>query len=381
MIESNYLLRYLSFVIGSGFRQSTQDFLLFAKNKIEPSVSPFKFNYADYEIRFPNFPGLVSTDKLPSSFEDLLEISRTRAFIIIKDDKIVCEKYFNGSRESIFQVFSITKSVASMLIGISISEGYIGGIDDPIKKYLPEFSNNSLGKITISNLLQMHSGIRFKEGFSPLKEMVISYLYPRGRKLINKMRLEDEVGKFFHYNDYHLVLLTVVLERVLNKSITEYFEEKIWKPIDSEFPAYLCLDNSRNGLEKLESGLVCTPIDLAKFGRLLLNKGKLNGRQLVLPQWIEDSIDFTSSDRSKEYFSYYDNKSWGNWFKTGKAAYKNFWWGYKVDENYFDYFAMGILGQILYISPRSNAIGIRIGDEWGIKGWWPTVLKEIVYSL
>jgi hypothetical protein len=114
---------------------------------------------------------------------------------------------------------------------------------------------------------------------------------------------------------------------------------------------------------------------------LFLKYGRCDGIEVVPESWVASSTDFASTNLSKEYFSYYDNKSWGNWFRTGKAAYKNFWWGYKIDENCYDYLAMGILGQILYVSPRNNAIGVRIGNAWGIKGWWPTVIKEIIYGL
>ena len=372
----------MNYVIGIRFKQSTRDYKQFAKQKIEPSDAAFKFDKLDPQITPPNFSRPIPSSKEIGSFEDFLNASKTCAFIIIKDDKIVYENYSDGyNRESIFQVFSITKSFTSTLVGIAIDEGYIKNINDSVTKYLPELKKNGFDKLTINNLLQMHSGIRFKEGFTPWKEMVISYLYQNGRNLIHRMKLEDEIGKFFHYNDYHLILLTAILEKVLKQNPIKYFEEKIWNPIGTKYPAYMCLDNSKNGMAKLESGLVCTPIDLAKFGRLFLNNGKINDEQIVSQKWIEDSIDFTSSNRSKEYFSYYDQKSWGGWFKTGKAAYKNFWWGYKVDENHFDYFAMGILGQILYISPSKNAIGIRIGNAWQIKGWWPSVIKEIVDML
>jgi CubicO group peptidase (beta-lactamase class C family) len=382
LIESNYQLRYLDYLIRNRFKQSIEDYKLFARNKISNANTAFNFEVGDSLKNFPQIDHLVKTTRQNLSFEECLEISQTLAFIIIKHDKIVYEKYFsNYNRESIFQVFSITKSFTSALIGIALSEGCIGAVHDPVTKYLPELKTKGFEKITINNLLQMHSGIKFKEGFSPWKDMVRSYLYPHGRDLLDEMKLEDEIGKYFHYNDYHLILLAIILERVLNTSITKYFKEKIWRKIGTEFPAYMCLDKFKNGIEKIESGLVCTPIDLAKFGRLYLNRGIYEGKEIIPSNWIDSSIDFASTNHSKEYFSYYDNRSWGNWFRSGKAAYKNFWWGYEINENYYDYFAMGILGQILYLSPRNNAIGIRIGNNWGINGWWPTIIKEIIYGL
>ena len=381
MIESNYILRYLSYAIKSGFKQSVQDYKFFEKNKIDKSETPYQFGRSNKEISFPSIRQIRNSSKNISSFQEMLEASQTHSFIIIKDDAVIYEKYFHGySRESLFNLFSISKSFTSGLIGLAVEDGLINNLHDPVTKYLPELKKNGLDKISIYSLLQMHSGIKFIEGLLPWKELVKGYLYPNVKKLLNSIIVEDEVGKYFHYNDFHLHLLSLILTRVLDCSITDYFQERIWKKIGSEFPAYLCVDNSKDRIEKLEGGFVTTPIDLAKFGRLYLNKGKYNGDIILPEKWISDSIDFHSIDHSPEYFSYYKNKSWGNWFSSNKAAYKNFWWGYRIDKDYYDYFAMGILGQILYISPRSNAIGIRIGNDWGIKGWWPSIIKEIIYN-
>ena len=382
MIESNYYLRFLSYAFQSGFKQSVFDYKLFHKNNITPSDLVFKFDNSPIKINFPETGKLLNglTENIP--FEEFLKRSRTLAFIIIKDDKIIYENYqpgYNGS--SLFQVFSISKSFTSALVGSALEEKFLDSIDDPVTKYLPELKSNGLEKITVNNLVQMHSGIKFTEGFCPWKEMVKSYLYPNGRKLSKKMVVTDEIGKFFHYSDYHLILLTMILERILPVTPTKYFEEKIWKKIGTEFPAQLCLDNSQNGMEKLESGFVCSPIDLAKFGRLYIKNGISNGEQIVPSTWILNSTNFTETNSQSNYFDYYKDKSWGPWFRSGKAAYKNYWWGYKIDDSYFEYFAMGIMGQILYVSPQNNAIGIRIGNAWGINGWWPSLIKDIIHNL
>ncbi len=382
MIESNYYLRFLSYVIQSRFKQTVFDYKLFHKNKIESSETPFGFEDAKKEINPPHKPLLLNSKEKTTSFEEFLEKSQTLAFIIIKDDKVIYENYCSGfNRSSQFQLFSISKSITTAMVGIALEEQYLENINDPVTKYLPMLNKKGFEKITINNLLQMHSGIKFTEGFVPWKEMVKSYLHPNGRKLSRQMIIADEIGKFFHYSDYHLILLTMILETVLPVTPSQYFQEMIWKKIGTEFSAYLCLDNSKNGLEKLESGIVCSPIDLAKFGRLFLNNGMHENNQIVPSGWIKESTDFIATNSIPNYFDYYKNRSWGNWFKTGKGAYKNYWWGYKIDESYFEYFAMGILGQILYVSPKQNAIAIRIGNNWGIKGWWPSFIKDIIYSI
>ena len=77
-----------------------------------------------------------------TSFNELLASSQTTAFLIIKDDQLIYENYFNGyKRDSINTSFSVAKSFVSALVGIAIDEGLIDNIDDPITKYIPELQD------------------------------------------------------------------------------------------------------------------------------------------------------------------------------------------------------------------------------------------------
>ncbi len=128
----------------------------------------------------------------------------------------------------------------------------------------------------------------------------------------------------------------------------------------------------------MESGLCARAIDLAKFGRLFLNKGNWEGKQIISQKWVNESTSADNTNNSPGFFKHYNKHPWGLWFNSGKAYYKYLWWGYKIDDQKYDYFAMGTGGQIIYISPRKNSIAVRLGNEWGIKGWWPTIIKEMI---
>ncbi|MCT4595870.1 MAG: beta-lactamase family protein [Anaeromicrobium sp.] len=370
--KNSYIGRYLTYGIKNRFKQTIEDYKYFPCTTIKSPSSHFKFE----DLGNKN---IIDTYKVnDTSFRELLLSSKTTAFLVIKNDNIICENYFNGyQREMIHRLYSVTKSISSALIGIAIEEGFIDSIDDPITKYITELKSN-FNEITIEHLLNMESGIEFKEGYFPWKDEIKTYFSSDCRTLLAGIKIKDKIGDFFHYNDYHPLLLSLLLERTLNMPIAEFLEKKIWYPLGMEFPASITLDNIKNGLAKLESGLTCTAIDLAKFGRLFLNQGNWNGNQIINKKWVIDSTGFNGLNQPKEYFTYYNKHPWGNWFATGKGYYKYFWWGYKVNEIDFDYFAMGILGQILYISPRENTVVIRLGKEWGIKGWWPTIIKDFI---
>lgn len=192
------------------------------------------------------------------------------------------------------------------------------------------------------------------------------------------LKVENEIGEFFHYNDYHLHILALILKKVTGSSIASFFEEKIWKQIGAEYPARLTVDSVKNGFERMESGLCARAVDLAKFGRLFLNNGNWEGKQIISEKWVQESTSGENTNDSPDFFKHYSKHPWGLWFNSGKGYYKYLWWGYKIDDHEYDYFAMGVGGQILYISPRKNSIAIRLGNEWGIKGWWPTMIKEVI---
>src|SRR5262249_13116767 len=94
------------------------------------------------------------------SLDDLLARSRTQGFLVIKDGKIVDERYFNGaSDKSKFTSWSVAKSFTSTLVGLALSDGRIKSLDDPVTNYLPELKGSGYDGVPIQNILEMSSGV------------------------------------------------------------------------------------------------------------------------------------------------------------------------------------------------------------------------------
>lgn len=192
------------------------------------------YNFADikdYKI-FPSRPLHVDsikynfyttgTEKYPKELNNVpidkyLEDNKTVAFMIIKNDTIQYEKYFNGyDRESIVNSFSMAKSVTSILIGCAIDEGLIKSVDEAITNYIPELRKNGFEKVTIKHLLQMTSGIKFNESYiNPFSDAATFYYGANLRKEIRKMKIKNEPGTHFNYASGNSQLLGLVLERSL----------------------------------------------------------------------------------------------------------------------------------------------------------------------
>jgi CubicO group peptidase (beta-lactamase class C family) len=342
------------------------DYQKFPERLLETSDTPFELPLAlDEERVRTQFEVAPDID----DFDSFLADNRTQAFIVIQDDAIIYEQYFNGaSRDSIVTSFSTAKSFASALIGIAISEGHIQSVDDSITDYLPELLDRdpAFGNITIRDLLMMSSGIRYHEFPFVNGDDAKTYYYPDLRKLaLEHTFIVGQPSEKFLYNNYHPLLLGMIIERATGTSVTHYLQEKIWKPIGMEYPGSWSLDE--RGFEKMESGINARAIDFAKFGRLFVHNGNWNGVQVVPAEWVAES---TQADTSVDYEKYYYDDFI---FKDGRGYYKYMWWGIQRDGQNYDFIALGNHGQFVYISPRINLIIIRFGESYGefggAQGW------------
>jgi CubicO group peptidase (beta-lactamase class C family) len=224
-----------------------------------------------YHFKYNIVPNLFKKAKyrykkklLVSDFEKFLVSTGTTAFIVIKNDTIIYEKYFNGyRRNSINKSFSIAKSFISALVGIAIDHGYIKSIDEPVIDYIPELRGKGFNSITIKHLLTMSSGIKHSK-FDEFK----SYITADLKKNILNAEIETEPGKYYHYKNYDPQLLGLILSRATKEKVATFLQEKLWKPLGMEYPASWSVDSNRGRFEKIESGINARAIDFAKFGRL-----------------------------------------------------------------------------------------------------------------
>ncbi len=357
---------------------SIKDYEIFPYNEFMKSPPTFYFKKEQKEELVRS---LFCKQPRIQNLEEFLIVNETTAFIVIQNDTILYESYFNGySRDSLETSFSCAKSFASALIGIAIDEGFIKDVNEPITNYLPELKKRDprFEHITIRHLLQMSSGIRYYEfPYFYNGHDAKTYYYPDLRKLaLEKTKIVGKPLQKFLYNNYHPLLIGLILERATKRSVSEYLEEKIWKPIGMEFNGSWSVDFGESRFEKMESGINARSIDFAKFGRLFLNKGNWNGKQLISQKWVTES---TRKDDSLNFDNfYYDD----DYFANGKRYYKYFWWGFKRDENTYDFSAEGNFGQYIYICPSKNLIIVRNGKKFGIgKEEWFDVFKDFANSI
>jgi CubicO group peptidase (beta-lactamase class C family) len=317
-------------------------------------------------------PAGVETDLLVSGegkgLDEFLRGTDTLAFLVVHEDRVVHERYLDGAtRESLQTSFSAAKSFVSTLVGIAIDAGLIGSIEDPVTDYLPELAarDSRFQQITLRDLLTMSSGIRYREGgFPSLGDDTHTYYGVDLRDVaLNRVRIEGPPGVAWQYNNYHPLLLGLVLERATETSVSGFMARRLWQPLGAEADATWNIDSERSGFEKLESGLNARAVDYARFGLLFLHSGEWNGKRILSEDWVRAA---TGADAATDPAYYH--------------GYGYFWW---LDvERPGRFYALGKYGQYVYVAPDADAVVVRFGRDWGVGNTtWLATFRDVADQL
>ncbi len=315
----------------------------------------FRFSRSDQALNIDTFKISDKICDLPVNLEEYHKKTKTTGFLIIRNDTIIYENYFGKSQDQIYSSFSVSKSFIGALIGIAIDEGKISSTNDPMTKYIDYWDGDpEKANITVNHLLDMKSGISYNENYyNPFGDVAKFYYGRHLERYLRKMVTGSEPGKDFEYVSVNTLLLSLILEKVTGIPTEQYLEEKLWKPLGMEHDATVNYDR-KNGVFKAFCGINASLQDYAKFGRLYLNWGNWEGKQIISRRWIERVRTRKPS-------------------VEGKMSYADQWW--IVGEG--DFCAIGFLGQYIYVHPDKNLIIVRTGKK---SENWLKLLKELANS-
>lgn len=276
---------------------------------------------------------------VPDSSMNYMKSNKTAAYIIIKNDSICYEKYFDGfSDTSHTNSWSMAKSIVSLLMGIAIDEGKIKSVDEKVSDYIPSYNKGLDTLLTIKDLLTMSSGIEFGENYGNPFGYAAKALY--GNNLLwltHKHHCVEKPGSKFYYQSGNTVLLAEIVTKATGKTMSEYASEKLWKPMGAERPAFWSLDHKKTGIEKGFCCFYSNARDFARIGKLILNSGKWNGKQIISKDYI---MAATKGQVASDY------------------GYQ--WWLERVGKHRI-IAAEGFSGQYILIIPDENMIVVRLG--------------------
>ena len=285
------------------------------------------------------------------SVAEFLIRTNTTALLVYKDDALVSEQYYLGTKATDRRIsWSMAKSYLSGLFGIALGEGHINSIDQLVTDYVPSLSDSGYAGVSIKQVLQMSSGVKFNEDYAEFGSDINRF----GRSIALGGSFDDfaaslvnerVAGTYMHYVSIDTHVLGMVLRAATGKTYLEYFDEKLWSKLGSESNAYYLTDDS--GEPMVLGGLNMMSRDYLRLGVTYLNNGVINGEQIIPAQWIKDSIPPDAShlmpgerDNSDHIFGY---------------GYQ--WW---VPENSDkEFFAWGIYGQFIYVNQKHNVVIVK----------------------
>lgn len=278
---------------------------------------------------------VMATSRLDSINQKL----ETAAFLIIKNDSIWYEEYFNGYSEmSRTNSFSMAKSIVSALMFKAIQDGHLESINQPVADFYPQFDK----RLTIGDLSSMSSGLNWNENYyNPFASTARAYFDDDIKEQILDLEVISEPGKEFKYLSGNTQLLGMVIVKATGKSLSEYLSESFWEPLGMNDDALWQLDSKKSGMEKAYCCIASNARNFAKFGKLFINHGKWQGKNLLDSAFIAKASEPRFKDTP--YYGY------GLWLSNHR------------DKNIF--YMRGILGQYVIVIPEDNLVIVRLGSK------------------
>ena len=278
------------------------------------------------QLQVPAEDGTIH--KLSRYLEDTLTV----AFVVMRNDRIVYERYALGYDDrSLLNSFSIAKSIVATLVGIAVSEGRLQ-LDGTVSMYRPDFVGTPYGSVTLRSLLTMTSGMADAPSYLPGRAQF--YYGDDLRDVLARSAPESRSGSGWRYSEADVQMLGFVLEAATGKQVSAYLAEKLWKPLGMESPALWALDRE-GGIEKTFCCISARARDFARFGRLYLDTGRWNDKQLVPAEWAARTV--LHGIRTKDGY-----------------LHQHLWWTPPGGQG--DFYAYGHNGQYVYLNPASRTV-------------------------
>ena len=292
---------------------------------------------------------------------------KTTSFLIVKDGKIIYEKYSNGhDKDRPQKLWSISKSITNLLIGIAVKENRLS-LQDNLCKFFSKSQFQNCAKITVEDLLGWASGIHWREHFNePFSSSVFNLIYTSaGYKDSTSFILDHPLikapGQSWHYSSADSNLLMSVLSKVYSK---DEYRALPWIKLFNKLGIQSAhWDTDKQGIFNGCCSLYLTARDLARIGEFMLNEGVQIEQKLLPDNWIEQYVKRISPSFLKEPILIQEQFTPGfHWWVNRSSQHGNVRKPRALIHAPEDlYMAIGFGGQYLIIIPSLNIIMVRTG--------------------
>jgi CubicO group peptidase (beta-lactamase class C family) len=292
--------------------------------------------------------GQVNYDGQPLEMQEFLDKTNTNALLVIRDGKISYEYYkedkFKNSR---LPSYSVGKAMTALVVGQLIDQGKISE-SDTFVKYFPEYkSGGSFDKVTVQHLLDMQSGVGVSDNYPSgpsgwgvaIAQMYASTDIPWF--LGNNRKMDFEPGTESLYRSVDTQMIGMIIQKVTNQSVSDYFTENIWQQVGADFDATWNVDKI-GGYEKTFCCFNAVARDYARIGQLVLDQGVVpfDKQQVISTSWMKR---ITTPATRLDY-------GWG---------YGAFFWHPYPGVTLM----LGLHGQYVYIDIPNETVIVKLSDE------------------
>jgi len=316
-----------------------------------------RMNFSSLILLLASGLSFASTNDLPTSSPEaqgidsaqlnaaLKEIHKSGkpidSILIMRNGYIVLDAYFYPYQpNTLHDLRSVTKSVTSTMLGISIHQGKLKGLEQPMRPFFAEQLKGDIdprkAAITLGNLVDMHSGIAWYEW--PYTDQSSTYQMIKNRdwnQFVLTQKMDDKPGRTFNYNGGNMNLLSEVIQQAWGKAMQDVAQQQLFKPLGIK---QFTWEKSPQGQTIGESALMLTPHDLARLGQLWLQDGVWQGERLLPVGWTANLI---AEAKAAETYPYRR----GFWLNLG--------------QHYFQ--AAGRHGQFIRIDPAQQLVIVTTG--------------------
>lgn len=306
------------------------------------------------------------------NLQDFLKNTNTEGFMIIHNDTIKYENYWLGLEADETHVsWSMSKSLISTLIGVMVDRGFID-LKHKVEFYCPEFVGSGYEGVSIKQLLNMSSGVKFTEDYGDFnsdinrfgRAFALGSSFLEFSKSLNSERIP---GTYNKYVSIDTQVLGFVLSQVSGKSITALTQEYIWEPVGMEYGGSWIIDNE--GFEMVLGGLNATLRDFSKLGLLFLHEGALKENRIVSSKWVADATTPDAPHLMPDQVTLSNNP----------YGYAYQWWLPQFPKN--DFFAVGIYDQFVYVNKEKQLIIAKLSADYRFKTNGKEIKDQHIYML
>lgn len=327
-----------------------------AAEQVEEVADEKAWPSPEWEVVEPGEAGLdaAALDAMAAT----AEAAGSECLVVTKDGEIVGEWYWNGfAVDTEREVFSVTKSITSTLVGIAQDRGLLD-IDDPASDYIEAWQGTPSEDVTIRNLVFNDSG-RFQDFPTDYIQMASQAEDKTGFSI--GLAQQHEPGTTWVYNNAAIQTLDEVLEVATGVPTAEFAEEALFEPLGMS--TTIKRDAAGNTLTFMGAQASCR--DLARFGLLFLRGGEWGGEQIVSAEWVAEATA-PSQELNEGYgFLWWLNRPASSAVATGAAGSSV---GPGSEATGETYAAIGLFNQLVGVYPDSGIVATRLGAERGPEG-------------